>query len=509
VTDENPTATASTTARPTAGETEGPTTSGDALRQLSEYLEGARWFGGKGRGVRVTGVHRLGVVAGESPRVVVDIVEATYADGATDLYQLPMALYTEPEHRLDHAFVGWWEDPDVGWTHAYDAVHDREAMAAYLRAFAYPPDGPLRFHLLPGTRLDPTSSSTPFSGEQSNSSVAFGEQALLKLFRRVTPGVNPDIEIHERLTLAGTDTVAALLGWVEAPGGVGSDGFETGGEHRLPRPADGGVLQLGMLQQLLRTASDGWELALTSVRNLFAEADLYADEVGGDFAAEAQRLGEAVAHTHALLAEHFPTSRRTASEHAELAAAMTGRLEAALTVVPELDDQAPALRELFAAVGAIEDGAIQRIHGDLHLGQTLRTAKGWKIVDFEGEPAKDLAERVLPDSRWRDVAGMLRSFDYAPRVTAMTAMTTAPTGDDGVEQRAFRAAEWSARNQAAFLEAYAGRDLTGDEQTLLAAYVADKAVYECVYEARNRPTWLSIPLAALAAGTDGAAVRKR
>jgi maltokinase len=89
---------------------------------------------------------------------------------------------------------------------------------------------------------------------------------------------------------------------------------------------------------------------------------------------------------------------------------------------------------------------------------------------------------------------MLRSFDYAPRAAAMTASAT---GDDGSEQRAFRAAEWSARNQAAFLEAYAGHELSDDDQTLLAAYVADKAVYECVYEARNRPTWVAIPLAAL------------
>jgi maltokinase len=134
------------------------------------------------------------------------------------------------------------------------------------------------------------------------------------------------------------------------------------------------------------------------------------------------------------------------------------------------------------------------VHGDFHLGQTLRTVKGWKIVDFEGEPAKSLAERVEPDSPWRDVAGMLRSFDYAPRVAAMTAATADDTGE---EQRMFRAAEWSARNQTAFLEAYAGRELTADEHTLLTAYVADKAVYECVYEARNRPGWLAIPLAAL------------
>ena len=443
----------------------------DGRRQLSEYIEGARWFGGKGRGLSVTGVRRLGVISDEGPRVVVDLAEVTYDDGGRDLYQVPLALYTDPEHRLDHAFVGWWEDPDVGWTHAYDAVHDREAMATYLRAFAYPPDGPLEFHRLPGEELDATASSTPFTGEQSNSSVAFGEQALLKLFRRVTPGTNPDIEIHERLTRAGSDNVAELLGWIECDG-----------------------LQLGMLQQFLRTASDGWELALTSVRNLFAEADLYADEVGGDFAAEAQRLGEAVSEVHALLAEHFPTGERTASDHAELAKSMTERLDAALDVVPELAEHGPALRELFAAVGSIPSGAIQRVHGDLHLGQTLRTAKGWKIVDFEGEPAKPLSERVLPDSPWRDVAGMLRSFDYAPRVAAMT---VAGIGDEGAEQRSFRAAEWSARNQAAFLEAYAGRELTADEQTLLAAYVADKAVYECVYEARNRPSWLQIPLAAL------------
>jgi maltokinase len=459
----------------------------DCLRQLGEYIDGARWFGGKGRELRVTGVRRLGVVADESPRVVVDLAEVSYDDGGTELYQVPLALYTDPEHRLDHAFVGWWEDPDAGWVHAYDAVHDREAMAAYLRAFAFPPDGPLEFHRLPGDELDATAPSTPFTGEQSNSSVAFGEHALLKLFRRVTPGTNPDIEIHEKLTLAGSDNVAALLGWVEADlataGGVEASTSTT--------------VQLGMLQQFLRTASDGWELALTSVRNLFAEADLYADEVGGDFAAEAQRLGEAVGQVHRLLAEHFPTAERTRSDHAALAAAMTERLEAAIDVVPGLAEHAPGLRDLFAAVGALESGAIQRVHGDLHLGQTLRTSKGWKIVDFEGEPAKPLADRVLPDSPWRDVAGMLRSFDYAPRVAAMISDAG---GDDGREQRAFRAAEWSARNQAAFLDAYAGRELTADEQTLLAAYVADKAVYECVYEARNRPSWLPIPMAALDSG---------
>jgi maltokinase len=130
---------------------------------------------------------------------------------------------------------------------------------------------------------------------------------------------------------------------------------------------------------------------------------------------------------------------------------------------------------------------VQQIHGDLHLGQTLRTVRGWKIVDFEGEPAKPLAERVLPDSRWRDVAGMLRSFDYAPHVVERSVADTEP---EGLEQRHYRAAEWAVRNIDAFLDAYADGDLSVDDEALLAAYVADKAVYEAVYEKRNRPSWV-------------------
>jgi maltokinase len=250
-----------------------------------------------------------------------------------------------------------------------------------------------------------------------------------------------------------------------------------------------------MLQQFLRTASDGWDLALASVRNLFAEADLHADEVGGDFAGEAARLGEALAETHQTLSEHFPVADRAADEVVELADAMRRRLDTALDIVPGLAPYAENLRRAYDDLAALEGVRVQQIHGDLHLGQTLRTVRGWKIVDFEGEPAKPLAERLLPDSPWRDVAGMLRSFDYAPRVVERT---WGDQHDPGAEQRAYRAREWSERNRAAFLNAYAGRDLAPDEHTLLAAYVADKAVYETVYETRNRPAWVTIPLEAVA-----------
>jgi maltokinase len=453
---------------------------------LAEFVAAARWFGGKGRSFAVSGVRRigsLGVPPSEgAPVLVHDLVTLAYADDpdGDEYYQLPLALYAEPQPHLEHARVGRWDDPGLGPVHAYDALHDREAMALLLESFANPPAGPLRFERLPGHDLDLEAHSTLLTGEQSNSSVAFGEDALLKVFRKITPGSNPDITVHEVLTRAGSDHVAALYGWLQTDSLV-----------------EGEVLHLAMLQQFLRTASDGWELALASVRNLFAEGDLHAGEVGGDFAAEAARLGQALREVHVTLAEHFPTHVRSADELADLAAGMHSRLDAAVEIVPELGEHAARVRALFDRVGDMPEVGVQQIHADLHLGQTLRTVKGWKIVDFEGEPAKPLAERLKPDSVWRDVAGMIRSFDYAPRVVAMTG--GADAGGEA-EQRAYRASEWAARNRAAFLAAYTekrGEEIDGTNGVLLDAYLADKVVYEAVYEARNRPGWLAIPLAAL------------
>ena len=434
----------------------------DVTKSLTAFVADARWFGGKGRDFEITDVRTIPL----AEDVTTILVEVAYDDGGGDLYQVPISSYDDPQDRIGHALIGEWEDQ-----FHYDAVHDRDAMQGWLSAFAAAtPSSPHgAFHRIEDRELDLESHSTLFSGEQSNSSVAFGEDSLMKVFRRITPGTNPDIEIHEALTRAGNTHVAQLYGYVATDD-----------------------LHLAMLQQFLRTASDGWDLALVSARNLFAEGDLHADEVGGDFAAEAHRLGAAVAEVHELLADEFPTKPLDLTATADV---MRDRLTAALDVVPELAEHQAALAERFDAITAIESGShrAQRIHGDLHLGQTLRTSLGWKLVDFEGEPAKDLHERQLPDSPWRDVAGMLRSLDYAARAVARD---LSPTDDDEAAQIAYRAEEWVSRNTTAFLDGYVGHrgePLTGDERALVTAYVADKAVYET----RNRPTWLDIPLAAL------------
>ena len=229
--------------------------------------------------------------------------------------------------------------------------------------------------------------------EQSNTSVVFGEQTIMKLFRRLNPGVNPDLELHRALRSVGSNEVAALQGAVE------------GTLHGEPTT-------LAMLQDFAGNSADGWAMALASVRDLFAEADLRADEVGGDFAGEAARIGETVAVVHAELARgagHRRARPRRARRRVERA---PGRRRARRA-------RARAVRRRGAR-GVRRGGrrcptrsSTHRVHGDLHLGQLLRTTHGWLILDFEGEPSAPLAERRRPDSPMRDVAGMLRSFDYA------------------------------------------------------------------------------------------------
>lgn len=441
---------------------------------LTAWLPHQRWFAGKDQ--PVTGVSILVDTAlsapGAHPETHHLIVGVTQPSGHT-VYQVPISLRADHDERLEHALVG-----DLDGTQAYDALQDKQAVAALVAAFRADSVGALAFHTEPGAEIPYDEHSLALSAEHTNTSVVLGEVAILKVFRLLRPGVNPDIEVHRALTAAQCPYVAELLGWADGAWS-GPDGVPVTGS-------------LAMMQRFLVTATDGWELAKTSVRDLFAEGDLHADEVGGDFAAEAHRLGEATAAVHEALRAVLPTGLLTPDDLRGRAAAMMARLHEAVEVVPDLGTLRLGLAQAYDALAATTSPLpVQRIHGDLHLGQVVRTVVGWKLLDFEGEPAKPLAERVALDSPIRDVAGMMRSFDYAARHLL--------ADHPGQPQLAYRAAEWAERNRDAFCDGYAqaaGAD-PRESGTLLRAYETDKAVYELVYEARHRPDWMPIPLAAL------------
>ncbi len=275
------------------------------------------------------------------------------------------------------------------------------------------------------------------------------------------------------LAMRGSPHVAEPLGWIET---------------RL----DGAPVILGILSRYLRAASDGWSLAATSVRDLYAaEGRIGAADAGGDFAGEAYRLGEATAEVHRDLARAFGTEELPPEAISALADEMFARLDVALATVPELGRHADLLGSAFADLAKLDTSlSVQRVHGDYHLGQVMRTQTGWVLLDFEGEPATPLAQRRALSTALRDVAGMLRSFDYAARHQLLAR----PDGD----KLHAAALEWVRRNQDAFCAGYAaaGGIDPGTHAILLRALVLDKAVYEVMYEARNRP-WLAVHPAGL------------
>jgi maltokinase len=446
----------------------------EITRVLGDWLGQQRWFAGKSR--QYTVESRLLATLTDKPHPVqIWVADVQYPD-ALEHYQVPLVLRSEAAEQLAHAYVGSVADADGGNPITlYDALHDKEVTGYWLEAIADQAtvDGVNFTRTAEAAKIPVHEPSLALSAEQSNTSLVYGDDAIMKVFRRLEPGLNPDIEIHAKLCELGGRHVAGLLGYVTAQ-------------------LDDQQWSLAMLQEFLTTATDGWQLATNSVRDLMAEADLHAEEAGGDFAGEAHRLGVATAEVHADLATAFATSQLSSAELADRAAAMNARLDSALLEVPELAEVEPGLRQAYADFAELaEPVTAQRIHGDLHLGQVLRTSHRWVVLDFEGEPAKPITDRQAADSPIRDVAGMLRSFDYAARHQLIDIGST--------PQSEFRANEWAERNRTAFCAGYAeGGGADPDEAAvLLRAFEADKAVYEAVYEARNRPHWLPIPLASL------------
>jgi maltokinase len=461
--------------------------SGAVIALLRDWLPQQRWFAGKGRPLRGVGVvHSLEVVSGDPAlhHVVLRVEHGTEPEH----YQLLLGVRESLPERLAHAAIGRLSNGSC----LYDAVYDAE-LTRWLPERFGPADtvGPLSFHRCRAEAPDPDLVGLVIGAEQSNTSIVFGDDVILKLFRRLVPGVNPDLELSLALAGAGSRRIPAPVAWFDMP--FPDDGCEP--------------TTLGMLQEYLRTGTDGWELAKTSVRDLYAGQEVrgagpHAHETGGDFAGESFRLGAATAEVHADLARSLPTTIAGATELAAIARDMERRLDAAADAVPDLAPFAERLREAYADLEELgRDGhpvALQRIHGDFHLGQVMRTATRWVLIDFEGEPARPLSERRSLHSPLRDIAAMLRSFDYAARHLL--------AGGGGFWGRGApaphlvrRAEEWATRNRDAFCAGYAdaGPFDPRTEPVLLRAFETDKAVYEVMYESGNRPSWLPVPMSAI------------
>jgi maltokinase len=429
---------------------------------FADWLPQQRWYAGRQR--QLVDVQPT-VVTSLTDDLDHMLLQASYADGGSERYQVFVAWDQPPADEFGTvATIGARHDRT-----GYDALFHEPAARQLLALIAADARiGNLRFRPEPDAALPLEAAARVVDAEQSNTSVVFNRTAILKVLRRVQAGLNPDVELNRVLARAGCPHTARLLGAIE-----GVD-------------ADGSPLSLGMVTQYAENAAEGWAMAVASARDLYAELDLHADEVGGDLAAESHRLGEAVAVVHRTLAEELGGS--FAPPPVEQ---MRARLAAAVREVPELAGQAAAAERVFAAAGQ-ERVPVQRIHGDLHLGQALRTPETWLLIDFEGEPGQPMADRRRPDSPLRDVAGMLRSYEYA----ALQLLV----GEESDEQLIYRAREWIGRNETAFCDGYA--KLAGfdprEQPALLAAYELDKALYEAAYDARHRPSWLWIPLRAVA-----------
>ncbi len=577
-----------------------PTLTPPMTEILPDWLAGQRWYAGKGRRPQL---RRLGGFRLEDPQGQVGLETHIVADLSGPLpvvYQVPLSYRGAPLTGAERCLVATARHSELGPRWIYDATHDpayvRALLALVLGSGAAGPsrrsegaDEVARGQHTSGPTDVLLDSSSVLTGEQSNTSIICtvhhrtGEPAdpiIIKVFRTLQDGDNPDVTVPAALTAAGSTQVPETVGYV-AGGWLAPDHVEAERRYeeeiaaRIKAAVDARTQVVEQIQHDRQVAAA--ELAVRRERvarkrerelerrreavrptlhdALLADPEMLAEVVpvreddlpdpaavpepvlperelppipgrsdfpafvpqvahghlafaqrffpgvqdawrealvaaerGADFTGPARELGEATARIHVSLAEALGTTPAAGEARAPLLASIRSRYHAALGEVPALVEHEEVILALVDEFGRSEWPALQRVHGDYHLGQVLHVpGRGWVAVDFEGEPLRPLAERVRPDLALRDVAGMLRSFDYAGGSVELATAGASARG-------------WVGACRAAFLGGYAavtGLDLA-TAAPVLRVLELDKALYEVVYEARNRPTWLGIPTAAIA-----------
>ncbi len=435
---------------------------------LAAWLPAQRWFAGGDVGATATRITSVVVLVKGDPELRHLMVLVTGGRSAVS-YQLAIGLRAQTAPESGPAVIGRVEDGRI----AYDALGDPELAGLLLRGIASGRQvGPLRFAAEPGAVFSAGLPGRVLSAEQSNTSIVFGDDSILKVLRRPHAGIHPDLEVPGALARRGSRLVAPPLGRIELdPSG------DSGTDQVQP-------VLLAILSRYFPGATSAWDLATATL-----------GATPADFTSRARTLGTATAGMHTELAGAFGVRPLPQGELAGEAARMNDHLDAALAEVPRLRQHEDGLRACYAALAQHQGEVLtQRVHGDYHLGQVLATNGGWIVLDFEGEPSVPLEQRRAFAPPMRDVAGMLRSFDYAARQQLLTG----PAGQLPPE----RALSWAEKCQAAFCDGYASACGVDPRASgpLLRALIMAKAVYEAVYEARHRPDWLPIPLAAIAEG---------
>ncbi|MFC8367353.1 hypothetical protein ACFUIT_05055 [Streptomyces sp. NPDC057239] len=459
-------------------------------RSLPGWLAGRRWYAGK-QGKQGEGQHPppvepvLADLLHPGDPALVQLVVRAGRRGHEEWYQVLVGVGREAAGApAGNTLIGRVPEPDGPDLLLYEATADPWLMSRLLaRLAAEDTDGRVECHRPAGAEFPLGLPARVITAEQSNTSVAFGDRLMLKVLRRLVPGPHPELELLTALERDGDVPSARPLAWMRT-----TDAF----------PA--GPTTLAVLQEFVPSRGDGWSLATAQAAECVGGDCASVAPLGG-FAEESRALGRATARVHTALARQLGSRELGPEEARALAAELTGRLEQALEEVPELLPYARQLRTLHQDLPELAGRGhrllVQRVHGDLHLGQVLRAPHGWVLIDFEGEPGHPLEERRRPRPAVRDVAAMLRSFDYAAH-HALFEVLGGPSARRG-GRPARRAAAWAVHNRRAFSEGYAEAGGADPRRSpvLLRAFEADKAVYEAVYEARNRPDWLPIPLAAI------------